>query len=170
MKFGLLVDAGFKIGIAFAAGLSEAYSPSWIGIASLTCLSTPLTIFIQEVVWSSNRDRIQTSTLFPPIVLQTFTSKTKPNRSLLLIHPFAQFSYSSSRGSTYSRIKIGSSVLSVVEEHRRSVQLLPKSNLLRSTIWIVSGLLAVFQNFARDLARGFTVARHWMVLLQQEVG
>ena len=121
MKFGLLVDAGFKIGLAFAARLPEAHSPSWIGIASLTYFST--TILIQEVVWSSNEIEIQTSTLYPPIVLQTFTSNTRPNRSLLLIHPFALFSYSSSRGSTYSRIKIGSSVLSVMEEHRRIVQL-----------------------------------------------
>ena len=72
---------------------------------SVTYFSTPLTILIQEVVWSSNRDGTLTSTLYPPIVLQTFTSKTKPNRPLLQIHPFAQFSSSSSRGSAYSRHK-----------------------------------------------------------------
>ena len=36
MKFELLVDAGFNIGLAFAAGLPDASCPSWIGIASLT--------------------------------------------------------------------------------------------------------------------------------------
>ena len=53
MKFGLLVDASFNKGLAFAAGLPEASSPSRIGVASLTYFSTPLTILIQEVVWSS---------------------------------------------------------------------------------------------------------------------
>ena len=34
--------------------------------------SSGITILIQEVVWSSKRDGTSTSTLFPPIVLQTF--------------------------------------------------------------------------------------------------
>ena len=63
-------------------------------------------------------------------------------------------------------IKIDSSVYPEMEEHRRIVQLLPNSNLLRSIIWIVFGLLVVFQIFAHNLARGFPVARHCMVLLQ----
>ena len=105
MKFGLLVDDGFNIDFAFAAGLSEASSPFWIGIAPLTYFSTPLTILIHGVVWSSNIDGILASTLYPRIVLETFTSKTGPNLSLLLIHPFAQLSYSSSRGSANSRHK-----------------------------------------------------------------
>ena len=71
---------------------------------SLTYFSTPFTVLIREVVWSSNKDGTLTSTLYPPIALQTFTSKTKPIRSLHSIHPFAQFS-SSSRGSAYSRHK-----------------------------------------------------------------
>ena len=50
IKFQLLVDDGFNIGLAFAAGFPEALSSSWIGIASLTYFSTPFTILIQEVV------------------------------------------------------------------------------------------------------------------------
>ena len=50
IKFYLLVDDGFNVGLAFSAGLTEALSSSWIGIASLTYFSTPFTILIQEVV------------------------------------------------------------------------------------------------------------------------
>ena len=51
MKFGLNVDTGFNICLAFGTGLPEALSSSsWIGIVSLTYFSTPLTILIQEVV------------------------------------------------------------------------------------------------------------------------
>ena len=63
-------------------------------------------------------------------------------------------------------IKIESSVHIVTEEHRRIDQLLPNSKLLRSTIWIASGLLVVFQIFGCNLARSFPVARHWLVLPQ----
>ena len=50
MKFQLLVYDGFNIGLAFPAGFPEALSSSWIGIASKTYFSTPLTILIEEVV------------------------------------------------------------------------------------------------------------------------
>ena len=50
IKFQLLVDDGFNIGLAFAAGFPEAPSSSWIGIASLTYFSTPFKILIQNVV------------------------------------------------------------------------------------------------------------------------
>ena len=83
------------------AGLAEASSPSWIGIASLTYFSTPLTNLIQEVVWSPNRDGTLTST-HPPIVLHTFTSKTGPNRSLLLIHLLHMFLFVFSKWCIFS--------------------------------------------------------------------
>ena len=51
-----LVDDGFNIGLAFAAGFPESLSSSWIGIASLAYISTPFTILIQDVVRSSNKD------------------------------------------------------------------------------------------------------------------
>ena len=92
-------------------------------------------------------------------------SKTGPNRALLPIHPFIQF-FSSLEVMRILGIKIDSSVKPEVEEHRRIVQLLLNSNLFRSTICIISGLLIVFQIFARYLARGFPVARHWVALLQ----
>ena len=66
-------------------------------------------------------------------------------------------------------IKIDSSLHSVTEEHRTIVQLRPISNLLRSTIWITSGLLVVFEIIVRNFALGFPVALHWLVLLQEEV-
>ena len=66
-------------------------------------------------------------------------------------------------------IKIDSSLHSVTEEHRRIVQLRPNSNLLRRIIWIVSGLLVVFQISARNIAIGFTVAHHRLALLQRQV-
>ena len=43
-----LVDDGFSIGLAFAAGFPEAFFSSWIGMASLTNLSIPLSIRIQD--------------------------------------------------------------------------------------------------------------------------
>ena len=66
-------------------------------------------------------------------------------------------------------MKIDSSVLLVMEEHRGIVQHRPISNLLRSTTWITSGLTVVFQTFARNLAIGFPVAHHRLALLREEV-
>ena len=50
INFQLLVDDGFSIGLAFAAGFPEALSSSWTGIASLTYISTPFAILIQDMV------------------------------------------------------------------------------------------------------------------------
>ena len=66
-------------------------------------------------------------------------------------------------------IKIDSSLHSGTEEHRRIVQFRPNSNLLWSTILIISGLLVVFQIIARNLAIGSPVALHRLALLQSEV-
>ena len=63
-------------------------------------------------------------------------------------------------------IKIGSLVVSVMEEHRCVVQSRPSSNMLRSTFWITSGLLVVFRIFAHILATSLSVAHHWLGLLQ----
>ena len=47
-----LVDDGFTMGLSFATGFPEAFSSSWIGMASLTILSTiPFTILIQDSVY-----------------------------------------------------------------------------------------------------------------------
>ena len=45
-----LVDDGYSTGLDFAAGFTEAVSSSWIGMASLTNLSIPITILIQDSV------------------------------------------------------------------------------------------------------------------------
>ena len=50
IKFTSLVDDGFNTGLAFAAGFPEAFPSSWIGMASLTNLSTPFTVLIQDMV------------------------------------------------------------------------------------------------------------------------
>ena len=59
-----LVDDGFSTGLVFAAGFPEAFSSSWIGMASLANLSIPFTIPIQDSVWSLNRDWTWTSILY----------------------------------------------------------------------------------------------------------
>ena len=58
-------------------------------------------------------------------------------------------------------IKIDSLVHSVMEERGCVVQSRPTSNLLRSTIWITSGVLAVIRIFAHILATSLSVAHHW---------
>ena len=45
-----LDDDGFSTGLDFAAGFTEAFSSSWIGMASLTNLSIPITILIEDSV------------------------------------------------------------------------------------------------------------------------
>ena len=61
-------------------------------------------------------------------------------------------------------------LLLVTEEHRRIVQLRLISNLLRSIVWITSGLLIISQIVAHILAIGFPVALHWVASLREEVG
>ena len=50
IEFTSLTDDGFNIGLAFAGSFPEAFSSSWIGMASLANLSTPFTIRIQDTV------------------------------------------------------------------------------------------------------------------------
>ena len=57
----------------------------------------------------------------------------------------------------------------MTEEHGRIVQPRLIANLLRSIVWITSGLLTISQIVARILATGFPVALHWLALLQEEV-
>ena len=59
--------------------------------------------------------------------------------------------------------------LLLTEEHRRIVQFRLISCLLRSIVWITSGLLTISQIVARILATGFHVALHWLALLREEV-
>ena len=59
-------------------------------------------------------------------------------------------------------IKIDFQLLLVSEEHRRIVQFRLISNLLRSIVWITSGLLTMILIVARILASGFPVALHWL--------
>ena len=66
-------------------------------------------------------------------------------------------------------IKIDILLLLVTEEHRRIVKLRLISNLLRSTVWITSGLRTISLIVARILATGFPVALHWLALLREEV-
>ena len=96
-----LVDDGFNIGLAFAAGFPKLFSSSWIGMASLTNLSIPFTIRIQDTVRSWNKDWTWNSILYLPLWLQTFMSERKPNRTSLWIHPLTRVP-SWSRGIVYS--------------------------------------------------------------------
>ena len=66
-------------------------------------------------------------------------------------------------------IKIDFLLLLVMEEYRRIVQFWLFSNLLRSIVWITSGLLTIFQIVARNLAASFPVALHWLAFMQEEV-
>ena len=74
-----------------------------------------------------------------------------------------------SRQRIFSARKSDLLFLLVVEEHRRIVQLRLVSNLLRSMVWITSGLLIISQIVARILATGFPVALHWLAFLREEV-
>ena len=65
-------------------------------------------------------------------------------------------------------IKIGLRLFLVTEEYRIIVESLLTSNLFRSIVWITSGLLTIFQIVARILAISFTVALHWLAILQEE--
>ena len=64
-------------------------------------------------------------------------------------------------------IKIDFLFLSVTEEHRRMIQFRLISNLLRSTVWVISGLLIISQIVTRILAMGFLVALHWHAFLRE---
>ena len=88
-----LVDYGFSTRLAFTAGYPEAFSSSWIGMASVANLSIPFTILIQDSVWSLNKDWTWTSILHLPCLLQTWVSETGLNRTLLWIHPFFLFRF-----------------------------------------------------------------------------
>ena len=95
-------------------------------------------------------------------------SETGPNRTLLWIHPFVEFLFDLE--ATYILgIRIDLLLLLVTEEHRRIVQPRLISNLLRSIVWITSGLLINSQIVAHILAIGFPVALHWLALLREEV-
>ena len=99
-----LVDDGFDIGLAFAAGFLEAFSSSWIGMASLTNLPIPFTILVQDSVWSLNKDWTLTLILYLSCSLQTPLSETGPKRTLLWIHPFIFVPFWN-RGNVISRHK-----------------------------------------------------------------
>ena len=58
--------------------------------------------------------------------------------------------------------------LLVTDEHGRIVQPRLISNLLRSKVWITSGLLKISQIVAHILAIGFPVALHWLAILREE--
>ena len=66
-------------------------------------------------------------------------------------------------------IKIELLLLLVTEEYRRIVQLRLISNLLRSIVWIPSGLLTISQIVPHILAIGFPVALHWLAILREDV-
>ena len=64
---------------------------------------------------------------------------------------------------------IDSLVLSVMEEHGTLVRIVlfrQDSNLLRSTIWKISGLLVVFRIFTSASATSLSVSHHWLGILQ----
>ena len=65
--------------------------------------------------------------------------------------------------------KIDFLFLLVTEGQRRIVQLRLISNLLRSIVWITSGLLTTSQIFPHIFAIGFPVALHWLAILREEV-
>ena len=57
-------------------------------------------------------------------------------------------------------MNVASVVLLQFQEQRSIVLVREASNLHQNTVWIISGLLTIVQNFARILALGFTVAVH----------
>ena len=59
--------------------------------------------------------------------------------------------------------------LLLTEKQRRIVQIRLISNLVRSMVWIASGLLTISQIVARILATGFPVALRWLALMREEV-
>ena len=104
-----------------------------------------------------------------PLWLQTFfLSDTGPNRTLLWIHPLIRVP-SWSRGIVYARHWdwFPSSLGDGRAYKNCPFRLI--SNLLRSIVWINSGLLISFQVVARIIATGFLVDLHWLAFLQDEV-
>ena len=135
-----LIDDGFSVGLAFAAGFSEAFSSSWIGMASPTNLSIPFTIRIQDTVWPWNKDWTWTSILYLPLWLQR-------GQIVHCLGSTLQYEFLPDLEASYILgIKIDFLLLSVTEEHRRIVQFRLFPNLLRSIVWITSGLLTTFSN------------------------
>ena len=70
----LLMTLVVFLGLAFAAGFSEAFSSSCIRMP-LTSLSILFTIRIQDTIWLWNKDWPWTSMLYPPLWLQTCMSE-----------------------------------------------------------------------------------------------
>ena len=128
--------------------------------------SIPFTILIQDSVWSLNKD--WTSILYLPCLLQTFLSETGPNRTLIWVHPFILIPFDF-RGNVYSRRKdwFPSPLGDRSEQMNCPTRLI--SNLLRSIVWITSGLLTISQIVPHIFAICFPVALHWLAILREEV-
>ena len=59
--------------------------------------------------------------------------------------------------------------LLLTEEQRRIVQFRLNTNLLRSIVWIPTGLVTIFRIVARILAASFPVALQWLAIMEEEV-
>ena len=162
-----LVDDDFSVGLAFASGFTEAFSSSWIGMASLTNLSKPFTFLIQDSVWSLNKDWTWPSILNLPIDCKLLCPRLGE-----IVHCFesiliCEFLFDLEATKILGRlIWFSSWWRKSIEE---CVQLRLISSLLRSIVWITSGLLTISQIVARILATCFPVALHWLALLREEV-
>ena len=96
VKFTLLVDDGFSIGLAFAAGFTEALSSSWIGITSLTYLSIPFTIRFQDMVFLKQRLNLNFNTV-SSVVIANFYVRDWSTSYIALDPPFDASSFLISR-------------------------------------------------------------------------
>ena len=125
IKSNLLVDDGFNIGLAFTADFPEALSSSsWIGIASLTYFFNsfhnlnPKGGLILESRWNFNFNAVSSVSLENLCprqgrIVHRFLSTLLRNFPVHL------------EVTSVLGIKIDSLLHSVMEEHRRIVQLLP---------------------------------------------
>ena len=110
-----------------------------------------------------------TSILCLPCLLQTFMSETGPWRTSLSTTLFIWVPFFDLEATFVLGIKIELLFLLVTEEYRRIVQLRLISNLLRSIVWIPSGVLTISQIVPHVLALGFLVALHWLILRGRRV-
>ena len=160
IKIEVNFTAGFCLGLAFAMGVAEATSCSFVvGIDSVSYLSTPVKILTQETVLSWSRWNLNFGTV-SIIMIANFCSRLGRFLSCfesILLHE--------SPLHCEAACTLGISVASVVllfQEYRSIVLVRQASNPHQNIVRIISGLLTIVRIFARILTLGFAVVVHWL--------
>ena len=145
IKFTSLVDDGFSIGLAFAAGFPEAFSSSCIGTGfSGKFVNTVHNFDPRYGLILKQRLNFNFNTVSSAVIANLCP------RLGQIVHCFGStllYELLLDLVATYILgIKIDFLFLLVTEQHRRIVHFRTISNLLRSIVWITSGLLTFFSN------------------------